>query len=30
MFVHVARAAGFSTARRWSDGAGWFGVFLFT
>jgi dimethylhistidine N-methyltransferase len=30
MFARMARAAGFSTARRWSDAAGWFGVFLFT
>jgi dimethylhistidine N-methyltransferase len=28
-FAQMARAAGFPTARRWSDPAGWFGVFLF-
>ena len=30
MFARMACAAGFSTARRWSDAAGWFGVFLFS
>jgi dimethylhistidine N-methyltransferase len=29
-FARMARAAGFPTTRRWSDGAGWFGVFLFS
>jgi len=30
MFARMARVAGFSTAQRWSDAGGWFGVFLFS